>query len=257
MSEKRGGAAGPQGLCQQPVVAGLGDAGFFICFNVPKGFVSEVPHCSRDLELTGTASSFISLGQDAELGGMERQLCWGREAATPVCVHGGRVVRRRRRKGQGGSKRSPPRCVSGPAPGTSSRLGHEKDPQLPAVALTKRTFVKRVSFNFACKKIILHIFCTSLTVPIEPGPCRFAEESGHDFPRTQPDPKEGGGSRKRRRELRSREGGRGGAAASPRSPAAACRHRPPSPKFQPRSPPAARQPPAGKGQPALDTARWC
>jgi hypothetical protein len=28
----------------------------------PNGFVSEVPHCSRDLELTGTASSFISVG---------------------------------------------------------------------------------------------------------------------------------------------------------------------------------------------------
>lgn len=87
-------------------MAGLGDAGFFICFNVPKGFVSEVPHCSRDLELTGTASSFISLGQDAELGGVESQLLGGRKAATPVCVGGGRVVRRW--KGQGGSRRSPP-----------------------------------------------------------------------------------------------------------------------------------------------------
>lgn len=37
-----------------------------------------------------------------------------------------------------------------------------------------------MSFNFACTKIILHILCTSLTVPIEPGPCGSAEGGRHD-----------------------------------------------------------------------------
>lgn len=122
---------------------------------------------------------------------------------------------RRRWKAQGGSAREgqalPPRCISGPVPGTSSRLGHKRDPQLPAVAFTERTFVKRVSFNFACKKIILHIFCTSLTVPIEPGPCGFAEGRGHDFLRPQPHPRGEGGIGKRRQQPGNREpGGRAG-----------------------------------------------
>lgn len=232
-----------------------------------------MPHCSRDLELTGTASSFISLGQDAELGGVESQLFGrgARKAATPVCVHGGRVVRRRW-KAQGGSAREgqalPPRCISGPVPGTSSRLGHKRDPQLPAVAFTERTFVKRVSFNFACKKIILHIFCTSLTVPIEPGPCGFAEGRGHDFLRPQPHPRGEGGIGKRRRQPGNREpGGRAGGRAvalqlrPEAQPTPVCRgHR-----AQPSSPVAA-SPQRGeewhclsarKGQPVLDKTRWC
>lgn len=147
---------------------------------------------------------------------------------------------RRRWKAQGGSAREgqalPPRCISGPVPGTSSRLGHKRDPQLPAVAFTERTFVKRVSFNFACKKIILHIFCTSLTVPIEPGPCGFAEGRGHDFLRPQPHPRGEGGIGKRQRQPGNREpGGRAGGcpAASPRGPAHARLQGPQSPAFQP------------------------
>lgn len=55
-----------------------------------------MPHCSRDLELTGTASSFISLGQDAELGGVQSLFSGGKEGSNPslCCVHRGRVVRR-------------------------------------------------------------------------------------------------------------------------------------------------------------------
>lgn len=58
-------------------VQGPGGAGiiinyyYYFCLNVPNGFVSEVPHCSRDLELTGTASSFISVGMRSRLGGVE------------------------------------------------------------------------------------------------------------------------------------------------------------------------------------------
>lgn len=158
-------------------------------------------------------------------------------------------------EGPGREQEKPSHCISGPVPGTSSCLGHKRDPQLPAVALTKRTFVKRVSFNFACKKIILHIFCTSLTVPIEPGPCRFAEGSGHDFPRTQPDPKReeeagrGGGSWGA-----PKEGGRGSAAASRQGPSAQATHlQVPAPQHASLQ----RALPAGKGQPALDKARWC
>lgn len=158
-------------------------------------------------------------------------------------------------EGPGREQEKPSHCISGPVPGTSSCLGHKRDPQLPAVALTERTFVKRVSFNFACKKIILHIFCTSLTVPIEPGPCRFAEGSGEDFPRTHPDPKReeeagrGGGSWGA-----PKEGGRGSAAASRQGPSAQATHlQVPAPQHASLQ----RALPAGKGQPALDKARWC
>lgn len=99
-----------------------------------------MPHCSRGLELTGTASSFILWGQD-QVGGQER------------------------------SSRSPCPAGGGGGGGAGTREGSTLAPQ-PS---PKGPYAKRVSFNFACKKLILHIFCMSLTVPIEPGPCASTE----------------------------------------------------------------------------------
>lgn len=56
------------------------------------------------------------------------------------------------------------------------------------------------------KKIILHIFCMSLTVSIEPGPCGFAEGSGRDFGE-DPAPTQRG----RRKQREAREPGSRGA----------------------------------------------
>lgn len=52
---------------------------FFIRFNVPNGFVSEVPHCSRDLEVTGTASSFTAVGTSLRAGRCAESAFQGRE----------------------------------------------------------------------------------------------------------------------------------------------------------------------------------
>lgn len=77
---ERGGAPGQQGLRQQPVVLGAGETRvFFIRFNVPNGFVSEVPHCSRDLEVTGTASSFTAVGTSLRAGRCAESAFQGRE----------------------------------------------------------------------------------------------------------------------------------------------------------------------------------
>lgn len=105
----------------------------------------------------------------------------------------------------------------------------------------KRTFVKRVSFNFACTKIILHILCTSLTVPIEPGPCRSAEGGRHD---SHPTLTREGRASSRGQELGApREGaGQGGSCPAP-PPTARCQpptsgspspHWPPAPARWPR-----------------------
>ncbi|KAF6119795.1 hypothetical protein HJG60_010201 [Phyllostomus discolor] len=198
----------------------------------------------------------------------------GRKAATPVCVKGGRVVRRKKRwevrGGSTGDSYLPSRFTSSPVRGTSLCLGHKRDPQLPVVALTKRTFVKRVSFNFACKKIILHIFCTSLTVPIEPGPCGFAEGSRHNLDPAPP-----------QRGKRKQQEAAGAGARRKSGVAAAATHPPPSLPGHPlasgspslQGPDCWTGPPsstsswpacgqgsrllAKKGQPALDKARWC
>lgn len=264
MPAERGGAAGQQSLRQQPVGAGLGDAGFFICLNVPKGFVSEVPHCSRDLELT--EQRLHSFRWDKTQSWVVRRVSFsGEEKQQPQCVSrevegrggGGRV-------GEGAPEKAAalPCGISSPVPGASLPLGHTRDPPLPVVALTERTFVKRVSFNFACTKLILHILCTSLTVPIEPGPCGSAEGGGHDS--DPPPPRRG---RRKRRE--------GGAGSREREARRRCRARTPTPApqagrasrvgsaspragpgLQPRSPrPAARAAAATRGR--SGRARWC
>lgn len=169
--------------------------------------------------------------------------------------------------GSTGDSYLPSHFTSSPVPGTSLCLGHKRDPQLPVVALTKRTFVKRVSFNFACKKIILHIFCTSLTVPIEPGPCGFAEGSRHNLDPAPPQR----GKRKQQEAAGAgarRKGGVATAATHP-PPSLPC-HSPASgsPSLQgPGRPTELHQqlaslhqgsgPPAKKGQLALDKVRWC
>lgn len=74
---------------------------------------------------------------------------------------------------------------------TSCVSPHQKDPMSNGCLST--LLVKK-------KKMILHIFCTSLTVSIEPGPCGFAEGSrGVTSARTQPRPREGGGKARGRR----------------------------------------------------------
>lgn len=118
-----------------------------------------MPHCSRGLELTGTASSFISWGQD-QVGGQER------------------------------SSRSP--CPAG-AVGAGARAPGRGPPWLPSPH-PKDPMLNGCLSTLLVKKLILHIFCMSLTVPIEPGPCASTEgrrtrpapgeeEAGHGHPR--------------------------------------------------------------------------
>ncbi|XP_017718704.1 PREDICTED: translation initiation factor IF-2-like [Rhinopithecus bieti] len=145
---------------------------FFICFNVPNGFVSEVPHCSRDLELTGTASSFISVG--TRRGARVREPPSGRKAPGCVCRGG-----ERRRRGSRGARKLP--ALSQPAgPRARPRLCGESTPASRAPS-PKGPYSKRVSFDSACRNH-LHIFCTSLAVSLEPGSCGFGEGSGAGLP---------------------------------------------------------------------------
>lgn len=87
--------------------------GFLFVSMFLKGFVSEVPHCSRDLELTEQRLHSFRWDKTQSWVVWRASFFWGgeEEAATPVCVQGGRVVSRRRRrrwKGQGGSEGRPP-----------------------------------------------------------------------------------------------------------------------------------------------------
>lgn len=80
---RRSRTAGPTSATCSP--QGWRDAGgFFIRFNVPNGFVSEVPHCSRDLEVTGTASSFTAVGISLRAGRCTESAFQGRRP-RPWC----------------------------------------------------------------------------------------------------------------------------------------------------------------------------
>lgn len=132
-----------------------------------------MPHCSRDLELTGTASSFIPVGTRRRVGWCAESLFRGKRSRQAArAQRGGAEVR-----GPGGSRAAAPSSSPPLRVGrTSASCGspHRKD-----------RYAKRVSFNFACKKQTkkkkrkkerkknhLHIFCMSLTVSGEPGPGR-------------------------------------------------------------------------------------
>lgn len=145
---------------------------FFICFNVPNGFVSEVPHCSRDLELTGTASSFISVG--TRRGAWVREPPSGRKAPGCVCRGG-----ERRRRGSRGARKAP--ALSQPAGPGPGRASAGRAPRLPARPHPKDPTANGWSFDSACRNH-LHIFCTSLAVSLEPGSRGFGEGSGAGLP---------------------------------------------------------------------------
>lgn len=145
---------------------------------------------------------------------------------------------------------------------TSCVSPHQKDPMSNGCLST--LLVKK-------KKMILHIFCTSLTVSIEPGPCGFAEGSrGVTSARTQPRPREGGGKARGRRSSNRAPGAKGEgrvAASRPRFPRRP-RPRPVcgsitylhgSPELQTSgwACRGRRHRLPGKGQPALDKTRWC